>query len=978
MQSLFFWKTWAKDYRLLWYTMMILFVASITLLWIYYFNGSNNVINWEAIQEQKIVETTVHDFRLGPFNLSIPSESYVIFEYLGGSELHHNFLASYLFIGIVFFCVIILLSIVTTLEKFWYFAGMSIFILFVIALRLDTLGVFGIMNYYLTIGVLLIYLLISYYFRYVKTHTSFLIRVGTFLGITAILFITGSLFSATPSPILHLVVTCYTPAIFLSILFIIMVAHEILVSFVYITNQGNAGKNIGHFSLIGAIYLLYIIITYLHEVGSIHWKFLYIDLFLLLTISGILGIWGFKLRENLYQNFFPFAPFGAFFFIALGTICFITIAQLMGNANDAAIQVIRYIIIFTHAGFGIVFMIYFFSNFLVIMGNNLPVYNILYRPSRMPYFTFRFAGVIASLAFLFYSNWHSFVDHGVAGFYNYAADMNWVEGNEAVAQNFYEQSKNLSFQNHRANYMLATIKSERMNFDGAAANYRLANGQRPSEFSLANEGNLNFWTGQYVDGLAVYRKTQKVSPRSAVIQNNLGFAYAKVHNLDSASYYLSAARESEKTKTSAEANFLAMAAIELIPINADSILNYFKTESPSVQANAIAIATLFHQKIATTANPLKNPKLNLYTATLLNNYINYNVKNLDTTFLGQAYKIAADSMNFDYQEALKASLAHAYYHNGKVYKALEILGELAYITQNYQGKFNYIMGLWALDQGSPPTAVSYFSHAETSDYRHARFYKAIALTEAQTDEAIMAWDTLIARNEQPFTNLATNIKKILQANPTQALSFTDGDKYQFCRYRLGLKDTVLFNKLLSTFSNDNYKAQALLDISKRFYRTDKIIPAIQFFNRTTGLDLTDKKLYEELRYFELLMLASRKEISSLAKQINNNIEFDHEHQLEKLLYTALINESSGNIKEAEKIYAVLSRANPFFEEGILASANFYRTKDAKSIRPYDILVDAIYVNPNSIRLLKAYAAEAQRMGFDDYAASAASRLKDLE
>src|SRR5687768_4740678 len=122
MQSFFFWKNWPKDYRWLWYALSFLFVFALCLLWIYYVQGADTIINWEKIQEQKVIETNVHNFELGPFQLSIPSESYVIFEHFSGSDIHHNLTASYIFLIVLALCSVVLLAIITTLEKFWYFA----------------------------------------------------------------------------------------------------------------------------------------------------------------------------------------------------------------------------------------------------------------------------------------------------------------------------------------------------------------------------------------------------------------------------------------------------------------------------------------------------------------------------------------------------------------------------------------------------------------------------------------------------------------------------------------------------------------------------------------------------------------------------------------------------------------------------------------------------------------------------------------
>ncbi len=132
-----------------------------------------------------------------------------------------------------------------------------------------------------------------------------------------------------------------------------------------------------------------------------------------------------------------------------------------------------------------------------------------------------------------------------------------------------------------------------------------------------------------------------------------------------------------------------------------------------------------------------------------------------------------------------------------------------------------------------------------------------------------------------------------------------------------------------------------------------------------------------MRHFELRMLASRKELRALATQINKGIEFPTTRLLEKTLYTALLNEANGDTLNAHKNFEVLSRYNPYFEEGILAAADFYRSRDAESIKPYTILSEAIQVNSNSYRLLRAYAQEAARQGFDEYALSAQQRLQAL-
>lgn len=977
MQSLFFWKAWPSQYRTLWYVLAPLFALSLAFLWYSWFQGASGIIDWERVQEQEIIDITVHQFRLGPFQLTIPGESYAIFEYLEGGDLHHNTFASYVFLAIFIIGSMMILTVITTLPKFWYFVGMTLFVFFVLALRLEVLVIFGIRGYAVPVAVMAIFLALSFYFKSFRTDAGFGKRLGVFLILTTLIAVVIHFFAGIPFPFLHLTVTAYLPALILCALFIIMVAHEILVSFVYISSQGGS-KSLRHFSIISFIYMVNVFVTCLHEMGVVQWDFIYINLYLLLTLSAILGLWGFRLREPLYESFLSFRPTGALFYVALAAICFITIGQLLGNANDAALRIVRDIIIFSHTGYGIIFLTYIISNFMVMMAENLPVYKLLYKPNRMPFFTFRLAGLIATLAFVFYSDWRQYVYHGMAGFYNYVADLYVLQENEPLAQTFYDESRKYGFQSHRANYALARMQSARINFDEAHRHYGLANGRRPTEYSLVNDGNLYLWEKKYFPAINSYRASRTIMPSSAALANNLGFAYGKTHNLDSATYFMNLGREHELTRNTAEGNFLALAAAEYLPINTDSVVAFFDNRSPLVMSNALALATLFKQNLQIPVDPLAEENLDLYSATLLNNYCIRNAQSLDTTFINTAYTIASDSLNFEFSEALKASLAHAWYHQGNVAKALEVLAELVYLTQDYKGKYNYTMGLWALDQGSPEIASSYFMHAQTADYKDARFYNAIALTEAgRIFEAFAAWDSIANQGDENEKVVAARMQRILSLNPSQAMSLTDPEKYQYCRYKIGLRDTVTFNRISNTFVNPNYKAQALLDISQKQFRAGNVEPAIRYLGRISGLELTDRSLFDAVRYAELRMLAWRGELRALANQINKGIEFGPGHQLEKLLYTALLSEANGEMEKARQHYKIVGTWNPYFEEGVIAAARFFREHGESEMTAYNTLVEAIQVNHNSYRLLMAYAEEAERMGFDEYALSARQRLAAL-
>lgn len=104
-----------------------------------------------------------------------------------------------------------------------------------------------------------------------------------------------------------------------------MIAHEIPASFVYLTGQAGGGtRNALHFTVIMLLYILYLFILYFDEAGIVSLHLSEISVYLLLIISTVLGLWGFRQREHLYENIFPFNPVGALLYVALAAIALFT------------------------------------------------------------------------------------------------------------------------------------------------------------------------------------------------------------------------------------------------------------------------------------------------------------------------------------------------------------------------------------------------------------------------------------------------------------------------------------------------------------------------------------------------------------------------------------------------------------------------------------------------------------------------------
>lgn len=977
METPFFWKNWLPVYRWILYGVASLFVFSLLFMWFSYLAGDSGVLHWEKFQEQKLVEATVHSFSVGPFELQVPADTYVIYEYFNGSALQPNVTASYLFLLVIVIGAGVILTVFTTIDKFWFFVGMAAFILFVFYLKLEVLQLFGQRNFIPTAVVLVAFCGPAYYFRSFRPETSLLTRWLTFFALTVVTGVVIYVFSGVSHPMLHLSVTAYVPGLLVAFIFIVMVAHELFAGFILLADQ-RVKNGFRDFLILSIIWMINLVITYLHEIGSLDWNFIYVNLYLTLTLSALLGFWGFRQREPLYGNIISFHPYGAYFFLAMGAIAFAFIGYALGNANSAAVRVVRTFIIYTQVAFGFTFLLYFLSNFLGIADQNLRVYRVLYKPNRMPYFTFRLSGLIVVIAFVVYSDWHIFTYQAMAGFYNSMGDLYGKLDDNTYTEAYYRQAANLAYSDHHSNYALGTMAANELSPEEARTRYELASFRKPTDFSLINGGNMYIWQSNPNRAIQYYQGVAEQVDHRSILNNNLGFAYAKAGRRDSVSYFLDEARSNRISKDAAETNFFAFTVTDRLDVNADSVVKVFDSNTPGVLANALALAISRRQTFSTPVDPLKERKLNLYSATLLNNYIIHNAHSLDSTFAIEADSIISDSINSDYSESLKASLAFAYYHQGNVNRSFELLSELIAYSAEDQGKYNYIKGLWALEQKHPESAANYFADAIYYRFKKAKLYHAISLTEAGLiDDAVTAWDSLIVNGDEAEKYIASSIRRVLTLPAMQAAALPDHERYQYVRYRLNANDTVVFNSLVNGFSNSNYKAQALLDMSQKLFNAAYVIPAVKYFNRISGLQINNKKLYDDARFFELEMLASRKEVHQLIKQINKGLEFNSARRLEKKLYAAMVNEMSGDTASAARNYLIAGTSNPYFDNGVIAAADFFKAQDSTSFKPYDILSAAIQINGGSVRLLAAYAKEAARKGFDEYAVSAVMRIDEI-
>ncbi|MEP2773479.1 MAG: hypothetical protein ABJH05_15110 [Fulvivirga sp.] len=979
MQSGFFWKNWSSPYRELYFALLLLLAGSILSLAYFHLQGIEGVLGWSIIAQSEPVQIVMEAFKVGSFNLKTSAESQVFnLKYLGNLP-EVNTLSYYLFLITTALCFNILIAIITTLPRFWYFVGTSLLVIALVNLKLELLLLFGQDTKLGVIIALVLYLPLTYVFNAIKSDVPFMKRLLCFLGITAILAVIIFFFSETKSPFFHLATYGFLNAFILSLVFILMIAHQIVASFIYLLTRSSLGAGSGksslvHFSVISLIYLINLALAYLHETRVIDWDFLYVDLFLLLGVSAIIGIWSYSNREEQYGALFKFKPIGALFYIALAIICFTTIAHFAATANDPGLEVFRDFIIYSHLGYGLIFVIYVFANFLDPLRRGMQVYRVLYKPMSMPYFTFRLAGLIAFVAFLVKSNWEVPVNQSFSAYYNGLGDLHVSINNKPVAGHYYWEGSIYGYNNHKSNYALAALAHENKEVEKAIERYKIATIKNPSPQSFTNLSSIYADKKEFFNALFTLQEGAEVFPNNGQILNNLGLLYSKTNVLDTAASFIDKATKISDTKATAGSNMLSLLAINDIPVHPDSVIEEYEIEKAPVAINNSLILRNKLGLPSTAGFESKDSTLTYLQASLLYNIAFNHLFQEDSLDTWPLQQYSSLPQNLNHREKLQLVRALNLEKNQDINQAFRQLNWVANSSQLKSGEYFNLLGLWALKYEAPYVAVDYFKWAIDRNVKTAKLNYAIALTETgDFYNAIDLWQKLLLEKDRNVQMIASEILNVLSWEAQMLES--DQQRYIFLRYRTSYQDTTLFNQVVDRIESEDYKARAIFEMAKKLWRMDQSEPAIAYFSKLADLKITDADLYEAIQWFELKMLAAEGNIRGLAQKINQGIKFDNEHIIEKHYYTGLLKEASGDTIQAREHYELVAYKNPFFPESVIAAANFVGITDR--FEAYHILLSALEINPNSVRLLKTYILQCARIENENYAEHSLGALKEL-
>jgi len=980
MNSIYFWNSWKKSQKIIFKSAIVLSFLAMTYFLAGWYLEEKLVIRWEVESNAETINTPVDTFVKHLLKYTVESDSYLLSQSFKGSNLHLYPVTSYIYFGLCVTAILLLLTTFTFLDLSWYGAAMLVFTLFLASLKTDLLGVFKLYGNHFLAGMLVLYLVPSYYFQAFNKGISFSARLGIFALITIIIGIIIGLFSEVTSPFYTIANFGISVPIALTILFLLIISFEIVNSFVFLTasSKNIAGKNsIINFIIISALYLGNLLLLLLKKMMILQWDSVVLNAFWIFLISTVVGLWGYKKRSFLFYDIIPFRPYGAYFYMGLATISLSVCAYAFISANDPLVEAIEYAIIYSHLGLGSAYFLYVLYNFYDLFLKNSKVYDVVYLPKRLPFFMVRGIGFIVILALFLHSNRFAYY-LSLSGYNNGIGDVYLHEQNILLAKHYYTEGIINDFQNHRSNYSMGVIAAAEDKRREAVDHFATASVKRPMAEAYVNLSKIYMQENMFFPALFTLQEGLQHFPKNGMIQNNLGLLYMNKNMSDSTYYHLTHSEDNLKEhKSVAAGNIVNFLIRKGLTAEADSVSDQgLFPNSMAYQTNRLSVLNFNekHYDSGLKKDFIQDSILSLESFSYLNNLTLNHLKEGNKELLDLLQTFANYQGNEDYKEQLTYLTALYYYYNNEPLKGKDLLDNIR-LNSSFAPTYNSILGLWMMQQDLYHVAIDYFAQSKAELTNSNILYYAISLLETGDFEGSKL--ILMQLNSLPDKSIKEITDNLLQLITTSDIekvkTWSDELKLQFIHYKKHLFSLDQTKELFNSMSQGDAKIEATADLMHFFLSQNMLQEADYFFGALGIIKKEDNDAQSLLNKTYLQFLARKGDYNELNKQLAT-VYLNEEDAKLKPYFTALYDESRNNSEKAMQNFNEALRLNPFQEDVRIAAALFFQKKDQPE-KAYDILLKGLEINKYSVPLIKAYALQSVRMNLVSYGESILEDLK---
>ena len=976
---LFFWNPWRAPYKQAYLTGLLVLAAVLVLYLLSFWKGVEVAIPWQKNAQLQAVPFTLETFTQGLFNFPVEANSYVVTEKFEPAPFQLQVWTGGIWLAVTVASLLVLLTSVTFLPRLWFAIGMTAFVGVLVSFRLENLQLFGFANQ-LGLGLaLFLFLPVAWYFQEINRRTPFLGRLGIFAGLAVLYGLLVVFFAKTSHPVVYLSGYGVLAPLVLTLFFILLVAHENIMAFVNIASLSGSKQGFLHFSLLCLIYLTYLVLSYLKNRLLIDWNILYINAFVVLAVSGVVGVWGWRRQSRYFTTVLPFFSQGAFFYLGLAILSFATIAFFFVTANDPMLEMLEDFILYTHIGLGVAFFFYVAANFFGPFSMGLPVIRIIYEPNRISTFIVRGIGIIIGIL-MFQVAERLPLYQAYAGYDNHLGDLYLHEKEYVLAEAYYKSALSQTgvLENHKSNYALFSLATAVGREDGQDFYLKQALLKNPVPQTYAALSSLMSRQNKFFEALFALQDGIRRFPQQGELYNNLGLLYATKSVTDSANFYFDKAGKYFSDKDFIQSNRLATALISKnLPqkLLADTLVQ--EQDYLPLKANKFALLNLAGKKAV--EQKLFLPADSLLTLDNFASWFNYGLNQKtqpDTVFFKRVKAVAKASSNTLFEDDLTFMRVYHAYLNGDKMLAFNLLSIVQNRSVTQSAYFSRVLGLWFSRNGAYQRAIEYFDKALAAGDTLSYLNRSIALAEMGNPEIALG-----SLQQQKLNDpAALNFQKVLQAildknRPAAVASLDEAERVFFIHFT---KDTTL--SVSQNLSNIKLKALAFLEVAQQLYVNNKFANSISVLEKAKkiqGLDSITHRKIELLVLKNLLFMPGNKTAfpaleSQIKKLAYTNSLFDEGYFLQ-----AVWSEKSAHPEQVAALYKTAVNQHPLSEEVLTNAARFMAQQRNKPEEAYTILLNGIQLNPYSSTLYKAFILQALDLSMFSYAETGLQDLKRL-
>jgi hypothetical protein len=980
MNSFYFWKTWNSPYKQIYIFLLSIFGLLLLALVYSSYVGFEGVVKWEVETELEPVKVVIDQFAKNLFNFTVESDSYYALDKFVTSEVKVNTFHAYLFLGFVLLGVLFIITTFSYLELYWFMGGMLGFLLFLFSMKIEMLELFGRVDRIPMVSIFLLYGGLSYVFNTYYKSASYLLRLLSFLFLTAIIGLVIYKYSAVATPFLYLANFGSLFPVMITMVLVLLVGYDIIKGFLYVVSSRKTvgSKNaVLNFMFASLLYLINVLLLLLKKLYILELDIIYLNPFLLLVISCILGIWMFKKRSEMFSSVLPFVPAGAFVYLSLVIIALSGAAYAFINGNIGMIEAYERIIIYGHLFIGFVFLIYVLVNFIFLFDKNISIYDIVYKPVRMTFLVVPAIAITISVFFFLYQKKYPYY-LAMSGYYTYAGDVMVYEGQYPLAFQYYRKAVSYDYPNHRANYSIAALSTSLQDKETAKGYFENALFRDPTVQSYIGLSNAYMETGELFKALFQIQEGLKKFPEDGRLYNNLAVLFHKSNLADSSIHYFLKSKQIMEDKRVASSNILYLLAKKNLFNEADSIMeteNY--PDHISFVNNKLAIDNQLGKRttIPFDVSIIKDSLLNANTYAYL---VNSNLNSLKDTNSMVSDKIEA-LLNVVSNDVYKDNLIcqsalKKYYSGNRLGAILKMQALNNNATSSSSFEYSTILGKWMLEEDLYVASADFFQNASKGGNLNTQLnYTISSALAGQNESALFVLNQLVNSPDKNINNIAARLIKIISVkNINEALLLDEPERLQFFLLSIKKISPDLADKLYKSFTNDQVKVYAATALCRVYLTRNDIRKASQVFSSIETIQQLNVFAEGERNYTELLLKTEMKDGKFLTEK-SRTLKLNSDKELLRDFFIAVSYEYQRDSINASEYYIKTLTNAPFMEVAVSRAVSYLSAKGRQQIA-YNYLVDILQSN-SSVLMKKTYLELCLNMDLISYAESTLSDLK---